>query len=288
MLNRQKIILGTVQLGLSYGINNWQGQPSVEQSFDILDIAAQNQIRFLDTAAAYGSAEEVIGAYHQKEAQTFSVITKFHCKEGESAGEKVKQAISKLYVPHIDIMLFHSFNDFTQNPGMLSELVKEKEAGRIRQLGVSVYLNHEIDELLGIPEVEVIQAPFNLLDNEVQRGEIFRKAKALGKTIHTRSVFLQGLFFKGVNNIHERLKPLEKALQQLQVLSRNNQLSMSEMALAYACSKTYIDGVLVGVDSKEQLVENLKAASTVLPELLLNTLDEITLENIELLNPSKW
>jgi hypothetical protein len=39
---REKIILGTVQLGLPFGINNQDGQPSKEHAFQILDTAADN------------------------------------------------------------------------------------------------------------------------------------------------------------------------------------------------------------------------------------------------------
>jgi len=46
--------LGTVQLGLSYGINNADGKPSQETANAILNAALEGGINTLDTAAAYG------------------------------------------------------------------------------------------------------------------------------------------------------------------------------------------------------------------------------------------
>ena len=56
-----ELSLGTVQLGVSYGINNQSGKPDRTQAFGILDTALTNGISALDTAAAYGDSEQVIG-----------------------------------------------------------------------------------------------------------------------------------------------------------------------------------------------------------------------------------
>ena len=58
-----KLILGTVQLGLNYGVNNSAGKPSLETAFDILNLAYESGIRTIDTAEAYGDSQEVIGQY---------------------------------------------------------------------------------------------------------------------------------------------------------------------------------------------------------------------------------
>jgi len=56
-----KIILGTVQFGLDYGINNNNGKPNNNEIKSILDYAFDNKINFLDTAEAYGNSHEIIG-----------------------------------------------------------------------------------------------------------------------------------------------------------------------------------------------------------------------------------
>ena len=55
--------IGTVQLGMNYGIANDAGQPDEAKSFAMLRAAFENGITSLDTAAAYGNSEEVIGSW---------------------------------------------------------------------------------------------------------------------------------------------------------------------------------------------------------------------------------
>ena len=73
----EKLILGTVQFGLPYGINNQTGQLSKESVFKILNLAYENGITLLDTAGAYGQAEKILGEYFSLyKAKSFKVITK--------------------------------------------------------------------------------------------------------------------------------------------------------------------------------------------------------------------
>ena len=81
----EKLILGTVQFGLDYGINNKNGQMSEQEVFDILDLSKSKGISYLDTAAAYGNSEERIGSYiAQKNDTFFKIITKFDLKKYQS------------------------------------------------------------------------------------------------------------------------------------------------------------------------------------------------------------
>ena len=76
-MQNNKIILGTVQFGLDYGINNKEGRPTYETIKEILDLAHTKKIIFLDTAEAYGNSHEIIGEYHANSNNKFKVTTKF-------------------------------------------------------------------------------------------------------------------------------------------------------------------------------------------------------------------
>ena len=56
-----KIVLGTVQFGVNYGINNTSGQVSLEEVCKILRIAEEKGIKTLDTSSGYGASEIVLG-----------------------------------------------------------------------------------------------------------------------------------------------------------------------------------------------------------------------------------
>ena len=59
-----KLILGTVQFGLNYGINNTIGMMSEDKVFELLENAYDLGITTLDTAEAYGNAHSVISNFH--------------------------------------------------------------------------------------------------------------------------------------------------------------------------------------------------------------------------------
>lgn len=289
-MDLSKLILGTAQLGLpQYGINNSVGKPSDLVAFGILDLAREFGIDTLDTAEAYGDSEEVIGRYTKNSnSSNFKVITKLHSFENESIHDKVEGALLRLSVDHIDTMLFHSHKDFLQNSSALDELLEEKYKGTIRKIGVSVYSQNEILALTSIPEIDVIQVPFNMLDNDKRKGKILRQAKFAGKIIHTRSAFLQGLFFMDSDRISSQLIGLSNYFSELHEIAQGAKVSMNQLALGYALSKDYIDGVLIGVETEEQLLDNLSLSKICLSHKVIERIDKIDVLDSDLLNPSIW
>jgi aryl-alcohol dehydrogenase-like predicted oxidoreductase len=284
-----KLILGTAQFGLNYGINNIAGKPSKNEVFCILNTAFYAGILSIDTAAAYGDAENLIGEFNaNKDNKSFKIITKFHFDQKETIKNKIDQARKKLRVNYIDVLLFHSFKEYKENFQVIESLQEEKANKNLGAVGVSVYHNHEIEELIEDDSIEIIQLPFNLLDNENQRGAILKKAKASGKTIHVRTTFLQGLFFKPINQIPNLLNPLRESLINIHSIAQQSKLAINELALNYPLSKDYIEGVLIGVDSVAHLKENIIASKVLIPNEVWTEVDKIKVTNNELLNPSIW
>jgi len=283
-----KLILGTVQFGLDYGINNTSGLPSLKKVFSILNYA-KGEVSCLDTASGYGVSEERIGLYHSKYlGEIFDVNTKFPKGIIEKPLEVVKSAIDKLKVSKVDTMMFHSLEDFKLNQEKMKLLLKEGKGNYFKKFGISVYTVDELEELKNITEVEVVQISFNLLDNDAKKGIILTELKELGKEIHVRSCFLQGLFFKSPEDLGPNLKDAAKYLYEINNIAKINNYSIGELALSYCTSKSYIDKVLIGVDSKDQLQQNLNWASLALNEEAEKMVDSISVKEEVLLNPSKW
>lgn len=290
MKRLEKIILGTVQFGLDYGINNSSGKFSKNQVFDILDTAFSSGIRMLDTADAYGNASDLIGAYHRQSENTFDVITKF--KSGYSNLENLEtyidQTLEKLSIQSIFGYLYHSFSDYIEHLDVLEQLVLLRDKKKIKHIGVSLYTNDELEQVLENDDIKIIQLPYNLLDNANKRGVILKRAKGKGKIIHTRSVFLQGLFFKDVQHLPEILLPLKKSLIKIQKLASNEAELIASISLNYALSVQNIDGVLIGVDNINQLKQNIEMINRNLSKSIGKEIDRINIEDVSLLNPSNW
>ena len=286
---KDKLILGTVQFGLSYGINNSEGLPTEATVNAILDKAYNSGITLLDTAAAYGLAEKRIGSYHELSTnRRFSVNTKFSKDASITWLESLANSIRSMKIEQIDTIMFHSFEAYQNNKQDLEKIYHIGAPNYFKRIGVSVYTNEELETILSDGWIEVVQLPFNMLDNELLRMDILKKLKAAGKEIHTRSSFLQGLFFKDLNTIPENLEALKPQLILIRELAKHHNVEVGHLALQYCLSKEYIDKVLIGVESLAQLDLNLKWSTQKIEANILKELDTIKVNNIALLNPSKW
>lgn len=284
---KSKIILGTVQFGLDYGINNNNGKPSKEQVFKMLELASESGIEILDTADAYGNASEVLGEFNKLYPGCFRINTKFK-DDHNPIDEQVARSLERLNVSSIKTYFFHSFADFMNNPGLFIELGNLKEKGYIQKTGVSVYENDEFEIAINTKEVDVIQFPFNLFDNRFQRGELMRLAKENGKELQIRSVFLQGLFFKPLEDITSKLLPLKPYLKIVSDLANEYNLSMENLALLYGYSQPEIEHIIIGVDNTLQLQKNLDALHLNISSEIIEKVNEINVRETELLYPKNW
>lgn len=283
-----KLVLGTVQMGISgYGINSQSEGLSLSDSKEILKQAKALNIGFLDTAAAYGTAEEVIGEYNSHAGQDqFNIITKFSSKYDWQTS--LTRSLHNLKLERLHGLMFHSYKDYCNSGSRIDEILSVGKNKFFKQLGVSVYDNEELELVMTDDRIDFIQAPFNLLDNELQRAHIFNSCRKLGKEIHTRSVYLQGLFFMNEASAEPRLKPLLQKLRTAKDQLDRLGINIGSLALNYALSKPYIDKVLVGVDSLHHLNQSISWLEDKIPYRLFEQIDQIAVEDRDFLNPSKW
>jgi aryl-alcohol dehydrogenase-like predicted oxidoreductase len=286
----KKLILGTVQMGLNYGVNNNFGKISIEESHQILLKAYSSGINTLDTAEAYGNAHKIIGIFHKNNPDyKFNIVTKVpHNIESYPIEIKVKEYLEVLEVNCLDVLMFHSFDSFKNNQGEFVKLLELKFKGLINHIGVSVYTNDQIEYLLDKDYITVVQLPFNLLDNYSVRGDLLEELKLKGKIIHTRSAFLQGLLFKKTSDENKIVQKLQYELEILNQIVVQSNCSMEELALSYCLFQKNIDNVIIGVDSEDHLNTNMKASTYKIKEDTIQKINSIKTKDLDLLNPSLW
>lgn len=284
--------MGTVQFGLDYGINNKEGKLPKSKIFELLHQAHKLGIDTLDTAEAYGNAHDVIKEFHNENSYRFKIISKYSPnvkKYSDNIVDRLKCHIENFDVSILDGYLFHSFNHFKLSLEQDSQILEKIEnSGLVKKIGVSLYTNKELEEVLNYSKIKLIQIPFNLFDNHFKRYKFIEKAKSKGIEIHTRSAFLQGLFFKKIDDLQGNLIELKEDLKKIDKLSKSYRLNKATVALNYAYSKPYIDKTLIGVDNLCQLKSNIESLNYKLPESLVKKIDEINILNDNLLNPSQW
>ena len=287
MIN-SKIILGTAQFGMDYGINNNSGKITKLKAFDILNYAFLNGVKELDTASSYGDSEKVIGEYLNSHPKNRFIITTKISDINVSLEKQVYNSLENLKIEKIDKLLFHSYDVYKHFEKEVKDFHQKFKGELFDELGVSIYTNCEIKKLIYDPFINRIQSPFNILDNYSKRGTYFEKLYLNEKKVDVRSVFLQGIFFKDISDLQYNLRPLKKYLDFIRELSNEFNIDINSIAFGYLNSFDFIDRIIFGVDSIEQLKKNLKSLSIKLPKDLLKKINTIEIKEEELLNPSLW
>jgi aryl-alcohol dehydrogenase-like predicted oxidoreductase len=284
-----RLALGTVQFGLPYGVNNYSGQVSRTDARSILQLASVNGIDTLDTAMAYGDAENCLG---EVGAHKFKLVTKLprlpdDCLDVDDWVQKQMDAsLSRLGVNKVDSLLIHHAYQLLGINGLAlyRALIKLKDNGRTKKIGVSIYSPSDLDALLPRYDFDLVQAPFNLLDRRLYTSGWLKRLKDLDIEIHTRSTFLQGLLLMNHGDIPSKFLAWNDLWRLWQRWLVNHGDLAIEACLAYPLSFSEIDRVIVGVDSPSQLVQIIYAVSlppsAELPDLQCD--DEL------LINPANW
>ena len=276
-MKTNKLVLGTVQFGCQYGINS-VGKPDTQMVSKILDEAHKGGITILDTSAAYGNAEEVLGIVAA--AREFKIISKYP-KSDKSVFVTLDESLKCLGCSKLYGYLLHHFSVYTENKAVWNDFVQLKAEGKVEKIGFSLYEPYELDLILndGVP-FDLIQIPFNIFDRQFE--PYFEQLKQMNVEIYVRSTFLQGLFFKDRDTLPEKLLPLKPYLEVLDKYAEETGLSVAEVALNYNVQNPYIDGVLIGVDTKDQLLTNFQSVSEKYVEL------SVEVKETELLKPINW
>ena len=273
-----KLVLGTVQFGVQYGINS-AGRPSEDAVRGILAAAAKGGIDTLDTSSAYGNSEEILGECTTYE-EGFKIVSKYPKCE-IPVGEMFNGSLNRLKVDNLYGYLLHEFELYQDNPKIWDEFVALKESSKVQKIGFSLYYPEELQLILDNKSpFDLIQVPFNIFDKKFL--PLMKEVHEKGVEIHVRSTFLQGLFFKDREALPEKLRPMKKYLFQLDEFSKQSGLSISEIALNYNLQNPYIDGVLIGVDNISQLEMNLDSVKNIPIDI------DFEIKEKELLNPSNW
>jgi aryl-alcohol dehydrogenase-like predicted oxidoreductase len=249
MLNH-KIGLGTVQFGLPYGISNTAGQTKPEEVSKILQFAIANGITVLDTASAYGNAEQVLG---QNTLKQFSIVSKYITPSaGKTIGQQLQNTLASLQVKNLYGYLAHRPAEILEDAAQWKIIKDFQQKELVTKVGFSLNTPQELKALLDknfIPDL--IQVPYNYFDNRFE--DLMKRLKEKGCEVHTRSAFLQGLFFKDTETLptfFNAVKPLIKNAQQ-------QAKSISGALLRHVATRPFIDTVIIGVENVEQLQNNI-------------------------------
>ena len=260
-----KIMVGTVQFGMTYGIANQQGRPSRKEVLEIVKFGYEAGICDYDTAAVYGESEEVLGQSFKELGicHKVNVFTKIkaldvEAKKSEKDSRKdivasLDRSLKRLKMDCVAGVLFHREEDVQH----LALLQMQKQAGKCHSIGVSCGHDPEkVTDFLNSYSIETLQFPYNLMDRRHSETGVFEKAHENGVLSFIRSAFLQGILTMKNEEIPAALANLCSLHFHYTSLAEEAGMTLKEMALRFILNHP-VSKVVIGIESLMQFKENL-------------------------------
>lgn len=259
-----RLCIGGAQFGMDYGVTNQQGKTNISEVCKILTCAKENQVFAVDTAQSYGDSERAIGVA-TRGSDDYFITSKMSNVGSDVSVEDLEKywdcqlEYSLMYLQRswLDCLLMHKPDILSSEYGtrLRRWLDLQKDSGKVRSFGVSIYESEELD---GIEReyLDTVQLPLSLYDQRLLNDGTLDYLKSMNTSICARSLFLQGLILTPENewpqwvpHKHRRHhKMLESSLE-------CRGFNLAQAALGFIKSLECIDMAIVGVCSEQQLLE---------------------------------
>ena len=291
-----RLVLGTAQLGMPYGIANSTGQPDFDTAVAIIKTAWECGIREFDTAQAYGESEAVLGKALSSLgiANDARIITKLDPKLDPRQGQDIKKAVhrslERLQLSRLFGLMLHReewLDDLDR--GLESALQALVLDGSVQHLGVSLYTPAMALRALKSDIVDMIQVPANILDRRFADAGVFTLANEKRKQVYIRSVFLQGLLLMKPEDLPVNMGFAKTTLSEIDNLCAQYNYSRQQLALLYVKGKYPQARIIVGAETPTQLEQNINIwINNHISTSEIKASDSWSVVDERIINPSLW
>lgn len=289
--------LGTVQFGLDYGFTKRKTQDEVN---DILNVAVENNVTLIDTAREYGDSEEKIGNFMKQYDNNFIVATKLSLIKdlnnlnysflNKHIQSSIDESLSNLNLDKIPILLLHQVDEkLYNNADFWSCIADLKQDNMICDFGVSVY---DTDFTKYIIErhgdiIDYLQIPYNIFDKRFDcLSDEFEKYNI---DVISRSTFLKGIIPSPIENIPDELRDIIPYKLKLNDICNKLNIDAAELATLFVYYNQNISSTIFGVDSPQELENNIKTINEFNQDILNNVeFNKLTISEPKLIDPRQW
>jgi aryl-alcohol dehydrogenase-like predicted oxidoreductase len=169
--------LGTAPVG--------EGPIDVQQGIRIFSEAIDRGVTYIDTARIYGNAEEILGHIIPKRRDKLFVATKVSTHTADEAERSLSESLRRLKIDDVDLVHIHSIGSkkidrVLAKDGALNYLLKQKEAGKIRFIGISGH-NRPANfvRMLKTNQIDVVMCVMNYADRNIYdfEGKVLPEAR---------------------------------------------------------------------------------------------------------------
>ena len=294
-----KICIGSAQFGFDYGITNKTGKVKENEVKKILKRASELNIKYIDTAQAYKSSEEVIGGNTPLENE-FKIISKLSPLLTKNKKENLitelengfQRSLKALRKKNIDSLLFHDPNDLkTQSfPIILDWIESLKDRNLIKRVGLSIYSKIDLDRI-NIRRFDLVQLPLSIYDQRLLNDGTIKFLREIGISVHIRSIFLQGLILNDPKNWPSNIsKGFKDHHQKLYNFLNSNKLNKLEEVMKFPFFVKDAEAVVLGITSYKEFDQIIKIWNKLKKQkdTDINHFKKWEWTNFNDLDPRKW
>ena len=245
-LEVSRLGLGTVQLGMPYGLGLAEPPPD-EECIGLVHRALELGITYFDTASAYGRSEELLGRALLAADPPPVVATKvklcrargepvLHGVELERHIEgQLQHSLKRLGLERIDLVQIHYGVRAAVTDELLASMDRLTREGMVRFWGASTYGEESSVVVLGagVGHFQTLQVAYSLLDRSLEE-RVIPMCRLAGTALIVRSVFLQGALSTRRSLLADHLRPLADAAARAADIACAGGMTLPEMALRFA------------------------------------------------------
>ncbi|HKT89060.1 MAG TPA: aldo/keto reductase [Candidatus Sulfotelmatobacter sp.] len=261
---------------------SWGPQPDSD-SIAAIQAALDLGVNWIDTAAVYGlghSEQVVARAIHRRSPRPY-VFTK--CErvwdeqgtiggslKAESIRRECEASLQRLRIDVIDLYQIHWPDPDTDIEEGWTEMVRLKEQGKVRYIGVSNFSAPQMARAQAIAPITSLQPPYSILAREVENDALpFARQNNVGVIVYspmgsglltgsmTRAriaQFASDDWRRANPNFQEPLLSRNlRLVELLRVIGKRYGRTAGEVAIAWTLANPAVTGAIVGVRSAEQV-----------------------------------
>ncbi|CAL1520738.1 aldo/keto reductase [Chitinophaga sp. MM2321] len=265
-----EVAFGGVEIGMPYGIgvNSAADMVSENEAIRLLHASTDAGINFFDTARLYGNSETIMGKAFAGRRKDVVISTKcrgFRDKQGNLPPDNeikkiieisVSESLLALQTDYVDVFMLHQADEeILENQAIAKAFTDLEKRGITRAIGASTYTTNETEKAISSGLWDVLQVPYNLMDQ--RQSELFDEAKQRGIGIVIRSVLLKGLLSDRGKELHPALQDVQQHIQRYDDLLGADFADLPTLAIKFALSSEQVAAVLIGMDRMEYLRQAL-------------------------------
>jgi aryl-alcohol dehydrogenase-like predicted oxidoreductase len=272
---------------LGFGSMELRGAPrgpelSEADAGKLLNEVLDSGINLIDTSIDYGHAEELIGKFVSSRRDEYFLASKCGCQLSQpsvlppgqysaphdysaaNVRAGVEQSLRRLQTDHLDLVQVHispSVEEMQAN-GTIEEMVKLRDEGKIRFLGMSGTLP-ELPDQIALGVFDVFQIPYSAFQREHEdliteaadggAGVLIRGGVARGTASDDKNWTVQPLRMAG--------SPAQDQWQQSGLEDLLHGISRHEFVLRFTLTHPGLSSTIVGTSSINHLHNNVEMAS---------------------------